>query len=405
MPLELHFLGRQLLQPAINDLCTAGGSPTGAVARALQAHLFDCVRAALGSRLYKPPVVRPEIAPGEGDPATLPILARDGYETYYIEVRFATCPGDVIEDLQLRADDIELIPIDYGWGIQRVFQLKVTTLKRQTNHVLRINHLRIPGYLFQEILAEVSAPGKIEQSLLPNFQPGPDIEGFRVVSYDHMLTGARLFCSCSKKVHRYMLEQAYERLPQYVPGSWPEKVVALLEQAVYAEGICHLCLARRHSPEEVTRFYGAGVETNFEKFLDQVIFDSAMDRKTARAEIMQVLGLSRWVREAQLFKVVRELFPDHRVIREASPDWLGRMRLDIFLPELNLAIEHQGEQHYRPIALFGGDDGYARVVERDALKRRLCQENGVELIDVRFDAAISRAVIRQRLQRYLTQKD
>lgn len=230
MSLELHLLGRQLLQPSIHDLCTAGGSPMGAVARALQAHLFDCVRAALGNRLCKPPVVRPDIAPGEGGPATLPTLARTGYEAYYTEVRFATYPGDVIEDLQLLADDIELIPIDYGAGIQRVFQLKVTPLKQQTNHVLRINHLRVPGSLFQEILAEVSAPDKIEQPLLPNFQPGPDIQGFRVVSYDHMLTGARLFCACSKKVHRYMLEQACERLPQYVSGSWPEKVVALLEQ-------------------------------------------------------------------------------------------------------------------------------------------------------------------------------
>jgi len=58
-------------------------------------------------------------------------------------------------------------------------------------------------------------------------------------------------------------------------------------------------------------------------------------------------------------------------LREASPEWLGRMRLDIYLPELHLALEHQGEQHYRPIGVFGGEEAYIRVVERDTLKRQL----------------------------------
>lgn len=116
---------------------------------------------------------------------------------------------------------------------------------------------------------------------------------------------------------------------------------------------------------------------------------------------MQLLGLSRWKREAQLFQIVRELFPDQRILREASPEWLGRMRLDIYLPELQLALEHQGEQHYRPIGAFGGEGAYTRVVERDALKRQLCRENEVEVLDVRFDAPISRAALRQRLLRYL----
>ena len=130
-------------------------------------------------------------------------------------------------------------------------------------------------------------------------------------------------------------------------------------------------------------------------------FDIGMDRKTARAEIQQVLGLSRWVREAELFALVRNLFKDQLIQREASPDWLGRMRLDIYLPDLKLAIEHQGEQHYHPVAVFGGEEAFVRVVERDALKRQLCQANGVEVVDVRFDAPLTKPALRQRLHRYL----
>lgn len=63
------------------------------------------------------------------------------------------------------------------------------------------------------------------------------------------------------------------------------------------------------------------------------MFDLGVDEKTAREEVKHILGLSRWV-------------------REASPEWLGRLRIDIYLPDLKLAFEHQGEQHYRPITVL-----------------------------------------------------
>lgn len=400
MTVVIHLEGKALLQPAIHDLCTAGGSPTGAVARALQAHMFAQAQEALGDRLRKPPVIRPDIGPGEGGPATLPELAKKGYEIYYSEIRFAMSPGDVVGEVQVKTDGLDLIPFNYG-GVFRAVQLKSKALKSQVNHEVRLTHLRVPGAIFQAILDELQGTDRIQQPLLPNFQPGPGIQGFGMVSYDHMLTGARTFCSCARLVHQRMLAEARELAPQYVPGSWPQQVIALLERAKYADGLCHLCVARRHSPEEAARLYGAGVEEGHKSFFDQVMFDLAMDRKTARAEIQRILGLSRWVREAKLFAIIRELFTEQRVIREASPTWLGRLRLDIYLPELSLALEHQGEQHYRPVGAFGGEEAHARVVERDALKRQLCRENGVEVLDVRFDAPITMAAMRQRLQRYL----
>src|SRR3954464_791915 len=91
------------------------------------------------------------------------------------------------------------------------------------------------------------------------------------------------------------------------------------------------------------------------------------------------------------------------VQREASPVWLGRQRLDIYLPDLNLAIEYQGQQHFQAVALFGGEQGTRRAAERDALKQKLCQENGVTLIHVLHSDALTLPAIRRRLQRYLPQ--
>lgn len=401
MTLELHLDDAALIEPAVQDLCAAGGSPTGAVARALQAQVFERLRGLLGDRLLKPPRIQPDIGPGAGGPATLPELAKTGYEVYYTELRFSTRSGDTIEGMKVSGGGIEIIPLYYGSGVYRATQFKSKTLKQQINHELRINQIRVPGKVFQAVLKELMKPNTVQQPWLPNFQPSPGIQGFHTVSYDHILTGQQVFCSCAKAMHQHRLAEARALAPQYVPGSWPQQYVSIFERAKYVDDICHLCIARKYSPEEAARFYGAGVNTGFVSFLDQVMFDLGMDRKTARAEVMQLLGLSRWKREAQLFQLVRELFPDQRVLREASPDWLGRMRLDIYLPELQLALEHQGEQHYRPIGAFGGEEAHARVVERDALKRHLCQANGVEVLDVRFDAPISRAALRQRLQRYL----
>lgn len=401
MLLSLQLSGSALVANVVHDLCVAGGSPAGAIARALHTHLFESVSAVLGDRLVKPPVIRPDPSDVANSPTALSELSRSGYELWYAEIRFSTMPDAAVQAIDVQSDSLlEVVPIHYGQGIMRASQLKVSVLKRQTNHVLRLNHLRVPGALFKRVRDAID-PRAIQQPLLANFRPGPDIDGFRTVSFDHVLTGDRSFCSCAKAVHQHMLAKARGCASRYSPGSWPHKQVAMLKHAKYRDGLCHLCLARQHSAEEAARRYGASIETGFESYLDQVMSDMDVDRKTARAEIQQVLGLSRWIREAQLYAITRELFPDQRILREASPDWLGRMRLDIYLPELKLVIEHQGEQHYRPVAVFGGEAAHSRVVERDALKRQLCEANGVEVIDVRYDAPLSKASLRQRLRRFL----
>lgn len=70
---------------------------------------------------------------------------------------------------------------------------------------------------------------------------------------------------------------------------------------------------------------------------------------------------------------------------EKSFDWLidnknGFLRLDIFIPELNLAIEGQGEQHFIPIDHFGGIEGYKERYNNDKRKYDLCIDHGINII-------------------------
>lgn len=57
---------------------------------------------------------------------------------------------------------------------------------------------------------------------------------------------------------------------------------------------------------------------------------------------------------------------------------------DFYLPELNVCIEYNGQQHYRSINYFGGEDGYAYRKKNDEIKRRYCEENGISLVIIPY---------------------
>ena len=67
-------------------------------------------------------------------------------------------------------------------------------------------------------------------------------------------------------------------------------------------------------------------------------------------------------------------------------DWLKRQHLDFYLPQCNIGIECQGEQHYKPTSFnFSKDESVLKKnfevqQERDERKKRLCEENGLKLL-------------------------
>ena len=60
--------------------------------------------------------------------------------------------------------------------------------------------------------------------------------------------------------------------------------------------------------------------------------------------------------------------------------WLGTQSLDFYLPKYNVAIECQGEQHFKSIDFFGGKEILKLNIERDERKKHLCEENDVKLL-------------------------
>ena len=83
--------------------------------------------------------------------------------------------------------------------------------------------------------------------------------------------------------------------------------------------------------------------------------------------------------------VAEEVSKHYNIIRQHKFDWLGRQSLDIYIPEYNVAIECQGEQHFEPID-FGNrgeewsNENLKHIQELDATKKLLCEEHNVKLL-------------------------
>lgn len=87
--------------------------------------------------------------------------------------------------------------------------------------------------------------------------------------------------------------------------------------------------------------------------------------------------------------ILKELKNDNiNFIHEASKKdlpFLGKQRLDFYLPDYNIAIECQGKQHFIPVD-FGsfGEKRAEKLLmenhERDLRKKKLCKENSIDLI-------------------------
>ena len=72
-----------------------------------------------------------------------------------------------------------------------------------------------------------------------------------------------------------------------------------------------------------------------------------------------------------------------KVERQKTFDWLKYKRqlyLDFYLPEYNIGIEVQGDQHFKPIKYFGGEEDLRVRMYRDIVKVKLCNKNNLKLI-------------------------
>lgn len=89
--------------------------------------------------------------------------------------------------------------------------------------------------------------------------------------------------------------------------------------------------------------------------------------------------------EEEILSFLISEYPNMEYICQFKDNWLEKLSFDFFIPSLQIAIEYQGEQHHKPIDLFGGEESFKKQVERDIRKRNLSILNNVLLVEINYN--------------------
>jgi len=110
-----------------------------------------------------------------------------------------------------------------------------------------------------------------------------------------------------------------------------------------------------------------------------------------------------WVSEAILKDIVKDLLEPHGFLVEyrSSPSWLGRQHLDIFVSELDFAIEYMGKQHYEPVDHFGGKESFQQLKRNDEKKRMKCKKNEIDLIYFKYDKPLEAEYVAKKMEKHV----
>ncbi|MHA2033290.1 MAG: hypothetical protein ACW99Q_28295 [Candidatus Kariarchaeaceae archaeon] len=106
----------------------------------------------------------------------------------------------------------------------------------------------------------------------------------------------------------------------------------------------------------------------------------------------------------QLLDIIKEIFPNQKVIMEYNIAEKGALFLDFFIPTLNLAFEYDGEFHTRFNKHFHGDrQSFLRAQKRDFEKDELCEQKGITLVRVSHIEPMTRDFVGKKIEQALQQ--
>lgn len=86
--------------------------------------------------------------------------------------------------------------------------------------------------------------------------------------------------------------------------------------------------------------------------------------------------------QSQGEKKLITLFNNNSIIYEYQKrfQWMGYQSYDFYFPNLNIALEYQGGQHFYPVKRFGGEEYLKIQQQRDLKKLKLSKEHNIQLI-------------------------
>jgi len=276
---------------------------------------------------------------------------------------------------------------NYGPNGLQSFKIKQSKLKTKSKAEIRFNCLRVSVSVLQQVRDKLA---HIQSKLIPSKLA---VYEWRQTFYNK-ISGDCFLCECFRKI-----------VATRSSGTRDRHVERALAKNSFKESICHLCTGTNSSLSFSNPMYGSVFKARYGAYITKVGIEKNLDDRAAENLVREMKGVAkigeRWVNETLLFNYIKMLFPNHVVEREASPAWIGRQRLDVYIPALGLAVEYQGKQHYEAIQHFGGEKGLARTLERDKLKAKFCKQNNIDLVYFTYKENLTEKLVDKRLKKYV----
>jgi hypothetical protein len=163
-----------------------------------------------------------------------------------------------------------------------------------------------------------------------------------------------------------------------------------------------------YEPNEVFQKYQDLLNTDAikaEKFRKKIQKQNREIWTIIENEVRQKFGHKKigeaWTSETILYYIVCTIYPNLTVFRHYRPKFLNGLELDIFIKELNIGIEYQGIQHYKPVKHWGGKIAFEKLKERDKMKREICNSLGVKLVYFDYDEGLNNEFVLNKLSHFI----
>jgi len=216
--------------------------------------------------------------------------------------------------------------------------------------------------------------------------------------------GKSYVCECFHKALDKDYSELISKGRDNISGDYDLNIITAYEESKFRENICHLCRGVTSELHFCHPQYGSEILVKYGPYIYCHARELEISHRDAENLIRDKLGVPRigegWVSEMNLVNIVKDIFPNEIVKHQASPEWLGNQRLDIFVPSQHLAIEYQGKQHFEPVDFFGGVEGFHKTKERDEYKKSICEKNGIQIIYFSYYEEINKSFVVSRIRKY-----
>ena len=103
--------------------------------------------------------------------------------------------------------------------------------------------------------------------------------------------------------------------------------------------------------------------------------------------------------------IIQELtgynFPKRNPAFLKNPKTGRNLELDGYCEELKLAFEYDGEQHFKAVEYWGGEEALKKTQKYDRLKNKLCKKEGINLIRIPYTVKNKEQYIKRQLKNIL----